>query len=325
MSFYIEIPHLNPIKFYPVDPGELPTYKYRHFDVWLNKIQTKEWEYTQPYLQKWEIADIVRIQVLAQITPLQLQLYTCSGEAVSGFTFSLAEKSTTLSGVDFRVYEAAVAFDDLDEGQYYFVLTAGSDDTVEEYVSEPMDIAEKHEGTVLIECTNSKNDFDVIFKRVESGNIDYLTFGMRVEAALIDFKPGGKATIYEDQRLNTVNLKSQSFRSWTLVVGAPTGVADWVIDKFHRFFDCDTVKIDGKGFVRPEGASFEATRAELYQHAGWRMEVREADNRDSKRFTGEVGELSSQLTVVYDLDTDGFGAQNGPASENIVQIEEING
>lgn len=323
MNYYVETPLLSPTNWYAVNPGELPTYLYRHMDQWLSILQTKSFEFARQYFQKWQRSDIVPHIFNATITPMQIQLYSCDGEPVPGYILVPTEKITTLVNVDFAPYEANGALDDIEDGVYFWLLTAGSDDNVQTFVSEPFEVAETWPNTMLMEYSNDKNDFDVIFKRIENGQVAYLKLNYRIEATLLDFQPGGRSTKYEDQNLDVTTLKSQTFRNWSFVLGPATGVPDYVSDKVSRIFDCSSVLLDGKGFVRPDGANLERNGIDLYGMAGYRMDIREAKNRQSKRFTGTIGELSSQLTVVYNFNTKGWGAQNGPASDNIIQIESI--
>ena len=310
MSF-VEIPLLNPIRFVEDDPTN--PYNTRHFDDYRYRDQVREFEYFREYYQKWQTNDIIRLQVLSDIGPIQLELYGCDGIALPAFTQVLNTVATSLVDPGFDVYEATFALASVPVGSYYFKLTG----TGFSFKSELFEVATFHDYTALFEYTNDINDYDVIFQRTDGP----LTFSYRAEVQIEQYEPGSRNVVFVDQNEELVQLKATSFRVQKLIIGDATGVPDYVADKVMRIFDCSSVSIDGKGFVRPEGATMEAQRVDLYPMPSWSLNIREANNRQSKRVSA-TGDANNP-TVAYNIRTRGFGSQNEPASNNIVKIISI--
>jgi hypothetical protein len=263
------------------------------------------------YLQPWQKNDIPPFQILSNYAPHQLELYDCDGNQID--TFVLAYAASSIEGTGQRAYEAFVALNGYDEGVYQFKLKSGSP-VLETYVSNFFDL-KQHENTVLFEVSHDENDYDMVF---ETGIVTKL----RVHGELREFQPGADRIIFIDQPRNAVQLSGKSFSTEKLIIGDEFGVPDYLIEKINDLFLCSSVLIDGKQWVGNEGARFEAKREELYPMTGWAFELRPAKVSTKKRFVAD-GAQGSPTTVVYNIEQKGFGPITGPASSNIIQIQEI--
>ena len=265
-----------------------------------------------PYFQPWQKADIIPIQVLSNYSPHQLDLYRCDGGYVSSFL--LAYVATSVEATGQKVYEASIAMNAFDDGIYYFVLSSGFP-TLEQYISNQFDLKQYHENTVLLESTHDENDYDTVF---EKGFVAKL----RIHGAVVDFLPASERTVFIDQPANITQLSANGFSTESFVIGDQFGVPDIFIEKVNTHFRCYKVLIDGKQYVGTSGSRFEATREDFVPMAGWRFEIREKDASTRKRFEAD-GLQGSPTTITYNIQNKGFGAISNPASQNIIQIENL--
>jgi hypothetical protein len=310
----LDISILSPLKF--VRDGYTPPapYNTRYFDDFIYEDTIRDWWEQAPYAQPWQFNDHIPLQVLSNYSPHQLELYDCEGNQVSGGIFVMSYVPSSIEGIGVKVYQAAIALDDFEEGLYRFKLKSG-DPILDNLKTEWFYLKEKHEDTVLLQYKHNENDHDVVF---ETG----IEFRFRVKGGLVEYTPASRRTVFVDQPENVVQLNARSFATYKLLIGDTWGIPDWTIERINKIFDCSQVLIDGRQFVANEGAKVEANRQEEYPLAGWALEVRPAKNETKKRFIAE-GDPDNDLTVAYQIDTRGFGPINQEASTNIIQIEAI--
>lgn len=304
MANIVEIPFLNPIRFVPVSPNV------KSFDSHWFSEQIKSYEQEVDYPQKWQKSDTIYLQINSNFAPIQMDMVKCSGELIT--TFPALAKPTGIVNPQLTTYEISAALGTHEEGRYYFVLKVGSGPTLEQFVSEPQEIAELVENSILFQYKHEVNDYDVIFK---TG----IHFGFRCEAVIERFQPGFKSVAYVDQIQNLTQLSADTFRQYKLVIGDGAGVPDWVADKVNEIMRCSEVLLNGYQYVRLENSALEANRADLYPMAGWTMDIREAKKRNSLRSENNFSPATN-FTVVYDIETDVFGTFNGDPAGNNMQI-----
>lgn len=303
----IDISLLNPIRF--VNLGGA----FKHFDDdWFSNM-IRGFEDPVTYGQKWQTDDTIKLQFYANFTPISVAVLDCSGNTLS--TYNATLKATDLQNPDFKVYENSISLAGLSAGTYYLLLTAGTFANETQMISEPMQIAENWEDTILFTYSNSQNTQGVYF---ETG----IVFTFRAEAIISDFLPGFKDTLYQDQILDNVLLDSIPYREFKLLVGGIRGIPDWVVDKVNRILSCDKWQADGKEFVKKDGTQWTPIRLDRYPMSGWSIDILEADVTSSKRGSN-TGNPVQQIAVVYDIETKLFGTFNDLADNNTVQITEI--
>jgi len=274
----IEIPLLNSENFYEVDAITNPLYQTKHFlsDWWMNNLYyweryNKFYDINNPqYFVKKELQDTVTIQFhlpTSGIDSFTLKMLNCDGTptevdgsyltstVIAGNTF---DDNGTISPVPLTTYQYTFILSDIisDEGYYYFVIgftpTGFSENQV---ISEPTWIKTSHENTILIEYSNSVNDYDVAFNTLAT------QFSKRVDATL-KYKPNPKLerTTFRNQQSNQRQLYSRNWRQFEITFGASEGINDVDVDKLSNIFKCDSILIDGKQMLLGEGAEFEATQ-----------------------------------------------------------------
>jgi hypothetical protein len=308
----VDISVLAPMKFVKQGYVNPLPYNTKFMDNWLYADTIPNLYEKKQYWQPWQKNDIVKFQILSNYAPHQLELYDCSGNQID--TFVLAYVASSIEGTGQRVYEASVALNGYDDGVYQFRILSGNP-VLETYVSEWFQLKDLHENTVLLEYKHDENDHDIIF---ETG----IQFSLRVHGELAEFQPGADRTVFVDQRRNIVLLSGSSFEGEKFIIGDSFGVPNYMIRKINNIYLCSQVLHDGVQYVGAEGARFEAKREELYPMTGWAFELRPANSGTKKRFVAD-GTQGSPTTVTYNIEQKGFGPVTGPASSNIIQIEEL--
>lgn len=308
----VDISILSPFQWTKEGYSNPIPYNTKYRDDWQYPDTIGEFYERKDYLQPWESSDIPPFQILSNYAPHQLELYSCDGRQVD--TFVLAYKASSIEVIGQKVYEAFVALNTYDEGVYQFKMKCGSP-VLETYVTNWFELKTKHESTILFEVKHDENDYDMVF---ETGIVTKL----RVYGEIREFQPGADRTVFIDQPRNIVQLSGKSFSTEKLIIGDSFGVPDYMIEKINNLFLCSEVLIDAKQWVGNEGARFEAKREELYPMSGWAFEIRPAKSSTKKRFVAD-GTQGSPTSVVYNIQQKGFGTITGPASSNIIQIQEL--
>jgi hypothetical protein len=311
-SNIVDISILSPFQWTKEGYANPLPYNTKYRDDWQYPDTIGNWYEKKSYLQPWQKNDIPPFQILSNYAPHQLELYDCEGNQID--TFVLAYKASSIEIIGQKVYEAFVALNGYDEGVYQFKIKSGNP-VLETYNSNFFYLKQLHENTVLFEVAHDENDYDMVF---ETGIVTKL----RVHGELREFQPGADRVIFIDQPRNAVQLSGKSFSTEKLIIGDSFGVPNYMIEKINDLFLCSKVLIDSKQWVGNEGARFEASRESLYPMAGWAFEVRPAIASTKKRFVAD-GTQGSPSTVVYNIEQKGFGTITGPASSNILQIEEL--
>lgn len=315
MANILDIPELNPIKFYELDPIENAIYNFKHFDRYWFEEQILSFQQLVQWSQPWQVDDVIRLQFSANYSPIQVDFIDCNGKNVSGMSFASNIIATNYAEPGFQKSEVEMSLDPLAEGYYYLLLTAGSGGSEKKYISERIYVLEKHENTLLLQYKNSRNKSDIAF---DSG----IEFNLRVPAVLQDFSPGSDDVVYKDQSRNITTLSSIPFRNFKMIIGDARGLPDYMADKINRLFGCNSILIDNKVFARAEGAKMERNGDRLYPMAGWTLDIVEGLNRTGTRFSSD-GQGEDELSIAYDIETKMFGAFNAPASSNVVRVYKI--
>lgn len=82
----------------------------------------------------------------------------------------------------------------------------------------------------------------------------------------------------------------------------------------------NSVNIDEIGYTRNGDSKWEAVSNPGNPKKYWSLEVRKSKNRDGITLSID-GELDAGLSVIYNVNTKGFG--DGPSEDNIVQVTEL--
>lgn len=272
----LNIPDLNPVKFYSETLTYPVNYRSRFMDDFNFQNQLRDFEYKVKYNQKWMLDDIIHLFMETDFTDLKVHVIGCDENIYKTYTPAVVTSAINPSPLDFR--SVSITLDDLTPGIYYLRIQVTLLGAKKNYDSEPFELSELVENSVLLHYSNETNDYDVAF---DTG----IVFALRVEGGLSTegYRPGSKRKVYEDQNLNAVRLSATPFETERLVIGGSEGVPKWVIKLVNAIFCCDYTTIDGKQYVRMEG-EIEPKREENYPMAGWSFDVREAKNKYSNQF-----------------------------------------
>lgn len=311
MDNIIYIPVANPVKFVEKSLTNPSKYATKHLDDYRFEDQIQPWESGTRYLQKFTTADIIRLQLHANYSPIQVTVFDCN--EIPQLSFSVSSVLRNKYDANMFVYEVGINLSTLDAGEYEIIIEAGSP-VQKTLVSEPIEVLDSPDGTVLIEYTNETFKDDVIY---ETG----IEFGFRVEASFGRLAPKSKDVVYEDQPLNQTLLSSRAFRQIPFVVGGTYGVPAWVIDKLNFILSCSSTKFDGKYFVKAEGANWDAKTEDNYPMSAYTIELREGINRASKVFLS-TGDSNKKILLIGNIESKGFG-NLAPSTGNIIQITDI--
>ena len=115
-----------------------------------------------------------------------------------------------------------------------------------------------HDGTVLIECANNRNDFETVFS---TGT----TFPFRVEGCFLpgEYSFEAESNLFRDQRYKQKMLSAYPIEKKTLSIGG-AGVPNWAGRKLNLMFCATETWVDGKKMVRSEDSIEVTTLATDY-------------------------------------------------------------
>lgn len=268
--FTIDNP-FNPIRFVLPDPFRDPAiYFYPSRRNTLSYELIPDFQYKKCYHQKYTLSDSPVIQILSDYDDIFIAIHNSEGYQVKEIPVVL--KQVSILEQTFKCYEATFDFSDLEEGVYQIQASYVNDAQQNvTYYSEPIELKEIHEDTIRIEYKNSENNFDLIFET------DFVGI-LRVEGAILNFKPASDDVIYNDQDRNSTTVYSLPYDIYQLFIGGKEGVPDWLVSKVNRSFSFDILSLDGEYYNKVEGAKFEETRAPDYPFSGQSIEIMPVDN-----------------------------------------------
>lgn len=312
MANKLFIPFINPEKWVVLDPAEVPQYLTKHFDDYLLSEQLGDmpWLSQEKFYQKWQINDTIKTQFESNFDPINISLVKPDGTAVLTVLAQNIRSNKYEPG--FYVYESEMSLAAVEPGCYFRKIEAGTPVGLT-MISEPINIQEKHDNTVLIEYKNSRYHADVIW---ETG----IELNMRLDMYISKYKPGGTKNMYEDENLNPTILKAKPYRTFEAVVGDERGNPDWIIDKLNYICSCTDVKYDDKYFTVVDENAFDISdELEGYPFRGLKIKLREGINRNSN-VQLSTGQNEVRLVVVYNIERKLFGDVDGDGSNNTIPI-----
>lgn len=295
MANTIYSPRLNPIKYYKIDPGQLPQYLSKHFDDWQFKNTIRDFEQPVDFYQPWIFEDSIRQQFISNFKPLTLQLLNCKGKVIYETPFQNMQQHFRLPDFYIRQSELDLgSLTGLEEGLYYFKIKEL------DWISEPQEILEYHPNTVYAEYSSSDNYYEgVIFGSP-------IVMSLRIPSILKYKSPGSVDTIYTDQNEAETMLHSVPFRVWRFIVGGIGGVPPYFIDKVARITGCDNLKLDGRQYTKAQGAAWEESGLDNYPMSGWAIDLRELLNRNSDVEENDIT-LLGKASMMLIQDSKWFG------------------
>lgn len=261
----------NPIRLVKIEDYDPGKYFYRSFDRTLSFDLIPDFQKKECYFQKWTIQDKPVLQMLSDYEEIYCRLFDIN-TGIEVQDFEIIEVPSNILNETFKCYQVEIDYSLVGEGEYELQISY-INDLIQEviYYSEPQEIKEVHENTVLIEYRNSENDFSMILGDTFSGIL-------RVEAAILNFKPASDDVIYNDQKRESTTLYSLPYRIYQFVIGSAKGLPDWMVDKVNRTFSFNILSLDGVYYNKIEGAKFEESRTEDYPFSGQKIDIMPVEN-----------------------------------------------
>jgi hypothetical protein len=303
-------PFINPVSFFDEDPDTDERFNSKDFIDWAFEDTILPWEEPVCWKQFWQTSDTIHLQLQSTYTPISIQVRDAdTGAVVNTIPYSVIIPNA--DNPDLRILECDIDLSVYPEGNYYLRRLFGSPVVLAQR-SNIFELSEIHENTVLLEAKHYKEREDAIF---QTGFFPSL----RVKGTKKLDKLGSNDTIYEDQPGNREVLRSDNFRVWRLGIGGSEGIPDEIADKISRMLGCSYFLIDGKYYVKAEGANLEPNTVENYPMKGWSIDLREKLNRASKHYE-QVTASNAQVSVIIAVDTRGFAEGN---TGSVTTIEDV--
>lgn len=259
--------HITPVRLYYQSPYS--NYDSRHIDDWEFSDTILPWiqqvDYKQPYKQNVNIKD----QIETDATTVEVSLV----DEISGITVATGSYVQGAANVDdptLYIWELDFDLSSVADGIYRLNVSVNSGEL--NLVSNKIEVCQNHQHLVHLQYTNSQYHEGLIF---DTG----FTPELLVEGGIFYKSPASKDFSYEDQSLDQTLLSSFPYDTYELIIGDSFGVPDYVIKMVNRILSCDTVLIDGKAYTKNEGAKWEQNEQDGLPTRGWRIEMRESENR----------------------------------------------
>lgn len=259
MANVFKIPITNPFRF--VNANSYSTVNPRYDTLPFDLKKDGKFNPNGFYAQKWQINDFTAFQFNSDFADATFKVYEFNAGSYYDVnapyaSFPITTPPVSVRGVTWVVYECAVDFAAFAPGLYVGVLSYTDENAQVQHVqTSPLDVRVKHYGSLLYEYFNTENDKGIIWK---TG----IRMSIRVEGLIREFTPGALTEEYIDQQYNTYSLNDIPYRTFKNYIGSARGLPDWIIDKMNVIFTLDSVGIDGTGYAKKSGQSFQITRPE---------------------------------------------------------------
>lgn len=310
--FQTFIPFLCPVQFVPLGVVQPPQYHFKDMDGNFFIEQIKFWASQKNYFQPWQNNETISIQHQSySLGPSKIDVIKCDGTIVK--TVNLSVVVTGAIKDPAILYQGDVALDDLAEGLYYLLLTVGAGDTKTEFISEGIHVKSDWDMTLRFDYYNTTNKQSVVFSEGYRPSI-------RVHGWIDSYDPSSKFAVYEDEPADVELLNGIAYDVFKLNIAIDDGIPDWMVKKINRVMLLNSVNIDEIGYTRNGDSKWEAVSNPGNPKKYWSLEVRKSKNRDGITLSID-GELDAGLSVIYNVNTKGFG--DGPSEDNIVQVTEL--
>jgi hypothetical protein len=239
------------------------------------------------YTQKFQKGDVLTVQVLLLENNWQSMSYRILDKdlnEVQALPGQLAGSYGDYNVWNIRVEDDVIGSNPV--GIYYIellpVVIIEAESVTRHFLSEPFEIVDEFSDSVLIEYSHDGNEFDMGFFP-SAGPESQKFFQLRVEGGVQSdgFTPASKDTFYVDQVRDVIMLNSVPYNVFKFTFGPSTGLPPWMADKLNRIMSLAYLEINGRQYVKNEGAKLEAIRSKGYPFAGWQIDLVKSENPDS--------------------------------------------
>jgi hypothetical protein len=316
---FIDIPFLNPVKFYKVGRTNTNTYFTKHFDdfTYEERLAQLYWKAQNEYKDVWQTTDIISIQYESSFDPIILELRKYGSDAlVATFPAQLKIANKFIAGA--FAYETDCSLAGLNSGCYYLRLTIGSGLEQEVHETKPFYVSSTPvtEPNILIEYWSSHDyHLDVVFK---TG----IHFRRRLLGHFGFLKPGRVEERYRDQRYNPAILNAKPFEQFNLFFGDSFGLPDDVIKEMNFIFTCNNILFDGVPYGIADGSDFEFEDEQGYMKRGVKILAEPGINRYSKRIQVNT-DTTKKLFYAINVEATVWGDTGNTGSSNTVPLINV--
>lgn len=234
------------------------------------------------YLQKWQHDDTLKLQFCSDFEPTDLEIRDAlTNELASSIPW--VEKTTSIIGQTFKIYEIGFAFMGIDSGKYYALFSYEDQDGIDRpQETEVFDVREEQPNTINVRYKNSRNKLDVVF---DTG----IEFEFRVEGAIKNFLPDNTRDTFEDQDQELTLLDATPFLVAKFFIGYMSGVPRWVVAKMNIIQSCNQTLYDNIPYQIPKGAKYELEENDLGDDfVGGSIDIRPTENKFNNFETNPV-------------------------------------
>jgi len=274
----IQVADINPLRF--IDNANLNKgFDGNYYVNLLNWYQT-----TACYFQTWLKSDILYLQVVADEVPNDLEFRDQYGNVIDTATWQ-AKNLQFLEYPDLICYELSYPFSNLPNGVYEAIFG--------DFGSEPFEVKDFDDETLLIKYKNSRNDFSSVF---DTG----IEFQIRLHASIHNYRPQNDRNGFIDQKHNNTQLSSVAYRRFTFTIGTrQQGVPNWVVDKYNIISQCDQISYDGIYYQIAAEAEPEVEPNPDYAFIWeYNIDIEPAANEFIRYNTEPDGSLTQTITAV---------------------------
>jgi len=264
----IQIPQINPIKFYwqsdvmneAVNPYFVynsfqPNQNERGFDNDFFYRNQRSWVDKVKYFQPWQQGDKIVLQFYGAglTTAFSFYLIDEKGNIVKSALATVGSEIGVGSGIYIR--EVEMLLYDIPEGKYMPQILREPPSPVTEgryaFAGEPIEVKVNHENTMLFKYKHSENAYGIFW---ETG----IEMWQRIHAAFTKLTPDSQFNVYDDDTFNATLLSGVKYRNWQLSIGVGSKpVPIYRFDNLEEVFLCDSLFIDHKYFTRTEDSKLE--------------------------------------------------------------------
>jgi hypothetical protein len=293
------VPFINPLRF--TKQGYHTGYNTKFFDEHLFPDTIRDFEQPTSYCQPWNLTDDLHLIIYSDIDTVNID-FIRNSDGGNNYTLAFTNIGSFVHpdyGTLF-IHKVVVDLTLVGEDCYSVYVSYGTSGSISALtiVSNSIEIINGHADTVLINYKSSVNYQDVLFE-VD----DTIEFFIRVHGFLEFKQPERESTVYADQILNLINLKTVPFRLWQFICRSE-GVPHFMIDIINGASGCETLLFDNREFTVPEGAKWDKKEEEGYPLKGWAIDLRESVIKASMAWDGTTiiggGSPSPELELVSD-------------------------
>lgn len=312
MANTIIYPASNPLTFFIPDISRDARYNSKDFIDFVFPETILPWQQNTGFCQPWQTNDRIPLQLQSNIGPINFVLKDCHTDFIVD-TVALDQKQESLNNPGLFIYELLLLMD-YEPGCYYAELKFGVDPVIVTIRTGEIEIAERHDNTILAQWEHFENREDIIYETGWEGCL-------RVPSIKKFLGSKKQSTTYIDQVLDTSVLRAQKFREWEWLIGLGQGVPDYFADIIGGFIDCSDFRLDGKGYSVPSETEMEANEISGVAKRWWKISpIRERYNRAS-RIIEDNTTIEGQISVMATIDLKGISTNNSGDETLIIDVQ----